>query len=136
MPWYTICDKLGQHQQVAVGRREVHGLYRQHVARGLEQTEVLRHVDVLEDDGLRVGPLGRGPRIVSDRGRRVAAGDLHPIQIGHVPVVVLHLERQGLQRLRVGHVERDAAVERGVVGRLHGRLDVGADQAGERRTGT
>jgi len=127
--------ELGQEEHVAVARRVVQDLHRQHIARGLKQAEVLRDVDVLEGDGLGVGPLPGGLGVVGDRGRGVAARDLHSVQVGDVAVVVLHLQREGIQRLRVGHVERDAGVERGVVGRLHRRLDVRADQAGEGRAG-
>ncbi len=94
---HALVDDLGQfgqHQQVAVCRRDVHRLDRQHISGGLQQMKILRHIDVLESDGLRVRVLRCGRRIVRDRRRRIAPRNFHSVQISNVSVIIFHLQRQ------------------------------------------
>ena len=132
--------QLRHNEHVAVGERGFHDLDRQHIARGREVAgragvEKRRDVDVLERRGLNVArALRDGLRVPGHRGRGVPPRHLDAVQIRHVPVVVLHLERQALQRGQVGRIEGDPRIQRGVVRRQHGRLDVRLHGAGEGRT--
>ncbi len=67
--------------------------------------------------------------------RRVAAGDLHAIQISDISRVVLHLERQRLQCGQIGRIESDSRIERRAAGGLdcvlNSRLDVGLGGGGD-----
>jgi len=136
----------GLNEEIARARRMVHPVDRQHVVAGAELAEVARQVErnVLERLGHGAGDAGRGVPLRLVGG--VVPGHLLSVKIGHKTVVVAHLQREGPQVVRVGHVELDPRPQRGVfavhfTGHVgpHGVAEPGLAQgepdAGRRRRG-
>ena len=115
-------DDLRGDRRVRAVRSDVVQLYREHVLLRGWQQEIGEAVEgeVLIDERLGGIPIGQG--IVCRRDRRAhgdTAGDFHAVQVSHETVITFHRQDHVPERVRIGHREVAAQINRRVAG-LHG----------------
>ena len=113
--------ELRFEEEVVVAGTAVQRLHGEHIRPGHEQRGRAGQKHVF-GDGCGIG--GGGRRIPSRAGWCMATCDLRSVEVGNEAVVITNVERELVERARIGHDERLARVKSGVLSRERGHVAV------------
>ncbi len=95
----------GLDEKVRTVQGDIQPVNRKDVASGLQQSDAGGDREFLKDHSLHVVVRSRRKGIPGQNIRRVCAGDLPTVEIGHKTIVISHPQRQRVQPIWIGHIK-------------------------------